>query len=528
MLAILCFFFYIGFLSFLDQRLDLCKLSPDDNEMVRGQIIIALMSRDGPCSGNPLAVVGPGGDVRGPSEDDSSEDSLPEGWEERRTGNGRVYYVNHTTKSSQWDRPTVIATQQLNGNHVANTNGGGGNETSQTFIPSGPARSSTCTNLLNGQSSNSNNGSSGGGNLEQSARRHSSEILANLGKENCSPSREDGNNSSSKKCNNRQQSCESTTSPVRDGGGNNSATTNSNSISNNPLTSRPVNEISSHPRSPPNQQQQQIIATTGSTGSPSTISPTTAVNMVSSDVVINSPSNTCNNIGSSNLNIVNSKAQKSAQNAVITANLAPTINSLVLDSPQRPNTTPTTANSQNNQNLINGNVTTTTTTPAAVTTPHTPGHHPSTGVVVHHSRESSLLTSPQNHHTPSERHQQQQQQQNSSGQNMVETPQIKTNGNHHHHQSSSNSTNANANSVNSSGGGIREPGTQRVRRSSRSLEETPRRRSSRGTRPNPNRSSGVGTRPCMDLPPGYGKCVHFFFFFKFLFHKVFFLYLFLI
>lgn len=172
--------------------MDLCKLSPDDDELVRGQIIIALLSKDGPCSGNPLAIVGPSGDVRGPSEDDSSEDSLPEGWEERRTGNGRVYYVNHTTKSTQWDRPSA---QQQNSQQRTQNNG---------HIPAGPTRSTTCTNLLNGHSNRnggSNNsgavdGNVGGEQLQQltsAQRRHSTEILSSnnsatiLGKENCSP-----------------------------------------------------------------------------------------------------------------------------------------------------------------------------------------------------------------------------------------------------------------------------------------------------------------------------------------------------
>lgn len=99
------------------------------------------MSRDGPSGGNPLAIVGPSGDVQGPSEDDdisnanapvceltnattatgsaatavaattarSTDDLLPAGWEERRTTNGRSYYVNHATKSTQWERPTLPA-----------------------------------------------------------------------------------------------------------------------------------------------------------------------------------------------------------------------------------------------------------------------------------------------------------------------------------------------------------------------------------------------------------------------------------
>ncbi|EDW61048.1 E3 ubiquitin-protein ligase Smurf1 [Drosophila virilis] len=167
------------------QRLDLGKLSPDDDELVRGQIIISLLPKDGPCSGNPLAIVGPSGDVRGPSEEDSSVDSLPEGWEERRTDNGRIYYVNHATKSTQWDRPRVAATpagtkspqqRQHNGNNV------------DRQPPAGPTRSTTCTNLLNGHSNR---------HVAREApdeRRHSTEILSSAGvgvaggKENTSPS----------------------------------------------------------------------------------------------------------------------------------------------------------------------------------------------------------------------------------------------------------------------------------------------------------------------------------------------------
>ncbi|XP_061401627.1 E3 ubiquitin-protein ligase Smurf1 [Musca vetustissima] len=178
------------------QRLDLGKFSTDDDEMVRGQIIIAFLSKDGPCSGNPLAIVGPGGDVRGPSEDDSSEDSLPEGWEERRTGNGRVYYVNHTTKTTQWDRPSkhssMQQSQQLQTPHhrpstqngTVTTSGGGGGGHHPVV---GPTRSTTCTNLLNGHNNRSAR--------ENDERRHSTEILSMpsigivVGKENCSPTR---------------------------------------------------------------------------------------------------------------------------------------------------------------------------------------------------------------------------------------------------------------------------------------------------------------------------------------------------
>lgn len=158
--------------------MDLGKLSPDDDELVRGQIIISLLSKDGPGSGNPLAIVGPSGDVRGPSEDDSSEDSLPEGWEERRTDNGRIYYVNHATKSTQWDRPRhpVGATSPQQRHNTHNGNNG------DRQAPAGPTRSTTCTNLLNG--GNRNRDLAVTANDE---RRHSTEILSSVGKENTSP-----------------------------------------------------------------------------------------------------------------------------------------------------------------------------------------------------------------------------------------------------------------------------------------------------------------------------------------------------
>lgn len=170
------------------------KLSPEDDDMVRGQIIIALLSKDGPCGGNPLAVVGPSGDVRGPSEEDSSEDNLPEGWEERRAGNGRVYYVNHTTKSTQWDRPSMRCRQRSRVQNIEGTN---------VQHPAGPTRSNTCTNLLNGENSCS---SERNGAEAADERRHSTEVLpcsnmgcssiinnvnanvnVQIGKENCSP-----------------------------------------------------------------------------------------------------------------------------------------------------------------------------------------------------------------------------------------------------------------------------------------------------------------------------------------------------
>lgn len=194
-MSLLYFTFFLNLFN-ADQRLDLCKSSADDIDPVRGQIIVSLMSRDGHTgSGNPLAIVGPGGDIQGPTEDIEnissvpvSSEVLPEGWEERKTSNGRVYFVNHVTKSTQWDRPTAPASQpqqtaqkpqqqstqspsqsQQNGNHTAEEN------TAQP--PAGSSKNSTNLNLSNGS-------------IDPPNRRHSSEILQNTSKENPSRSNE--------------------------------------------------------------------------------------------------------------------------------------------------------------------------------------------------------------------------------------------------------------------------------------------------------------------------------------------------
>lgn len=159
-------FLFIEFVV-LDQRLELCKSSPDDPDPVKGQLIISLTSKDGPSGGNPVAIVGPGGDVHGPTELESvATDGLPDGWEERKTSIGRSYYVNHVTKSTQWDKPTQPATQ-ANGHQ---------NHDDMIQPAAGTSRSSTSTSLANG-------------NNESVSRRHSTEVLLNLMKDNCSPSR---------------------------------------------------------------------------------------------------------------------------------------------------------------------------------------------------------------------------------------------------------------------------------------------------------------------------------------------------
>lgn len=153
------------------QRLDLCKSSPDDQTLVKGQIIISMLSRDAITgTGNPgLAIVGPAGDVRGPDEDEPvSEPRIPEGWEDRRTPDGRVYYVNHVTRTTQWSRPTQPASASTT---AAVKNGQNGTE-NNTQTPPGPSRSSTMNNIEQSPSNGSLNIETAPG-----SRRHSTENL---------------------------------------------------------------------------------------------------------------------------------------------------------------------------------------------------------------------------------------------------------------------------------------------------------------------------------------------------------------
>ena len=39
-------------------------------------------------------------------EAEDNADPLPEGWEERTDDQGRHFYVNHQTRTTQWERPT--------------------------------------------------------------------------------------------------------------------------------------------------------------------------------------------------------------------------------------------------------------------------------------------------------------------------------------------------------------------------------------------------------------------------------------
>jgi len=46
------------------------------------------------------------GSASGPVQPEvAPAEPLPPGWEEKRDASGRRYYVNHNTRSTQWERP---------------------------------------------------------------------------------------------------------------------------------------------------------------------------------------------------------------------------------------------------------------------------------------------------------------------------------------------------------------------------------------------------------------------------------------
>lgn len=115
-----------------------------------------------------MAIVGPTGDVRCPDEEEeelvntsTSEtvpERLPKGWE-KRLFNGRVYYVNHVSKTSQWEPPTFDANEGLS---------------DEASTPPGPSRSIVNNTSLNGS-------------ISEPSRRHSSEVHINLQNLNIKP-----------------------------------------------------------------------------------------------------------------------------------------------------------------------------------------------------------------------------------------------------------------------------------------------------------------------------------------------------
>ncbi|XP_067645703.1 E3 ubiquitin-protein ligase Nedd-4 [Eurosta solidaginis] len=56
------------------------------------------------------------GTQTGQASSTANHEPLPSGWEERQDANGRTYYVNHTARTTQWERPLFSATSNSNVN----------------------------------------------------------------------------------------------------------------------------------------------------------------------------------------------------------------------------------------------------------------------------------------------------------------------------------------------------------------------------------------------------------------------------
>ncbi|PNF23201.1 E3 ubiquitin-protein ligase SMURF2 [Cryptotermes secundus] len=157
------------------QRLDLCKASSDDPEPVKGQIVVSLLSRDGHggmAGGGHNAVVDPLGDLSCPED-------LPEGWEERRTPAGRLYYVNHHTRTTQWVRPNRPHYNGIIPTHNS-PSGSGLSSTGEQNICVSPDVSvvinQTTRDALRSSNNNNNNNNSSSSAREQREQRRNMRI----------------------------------------------------------------------------------------------------------------------------------------------------------------------------------------------------------------------------------------------------------------------------------------------------------------------------------------------------------------
>jgi len=76
--------------------------------------------------GSGRSSLGRGLSGGGSSHAAAAASALPPGWEERQDNNGRTYYVNHVSRSTQWQHPGPGPAA------AAATSGGGGSDTSRT------------------------------------------------------------------------------------------------------------------------------------------------------------------------------------------------------------------------------------------------------------------------------------------------------------------------------------------------------------------------------------------------------------
>ena len=96
------------------QRLNLHKNHNDHGGTVKGQIVISLLLLN-----NEAADTNNGDLCPSLSHMNIENNGLPDGWEERKTSTGRVYYVNHNARCTTWQRPV---SNQQNSSSSLNSN----------------------------------------------------------------------------------------------------------------------------------------------------------------------------------------------------------------------------------------------------------------------------------------------------------------------------------------------------------------------------------------------------------------------
>lgn len=139
------------------QRLNLSKETPADVDQVKGQIIVSLVSRAGlmnaGASTTPLAVVEPGGDVRGPN---GSSSNMTNGLDSSRNMSGDSLHSRDDSLTGN------LANLSINSDH-----GGGGGGSSSTATAAALNDSQSSRSSASGRRSGAASSASGSRDLPE-------------------------------------------------------------------------------------------------------------------------------------------------------------------------------------------------------------------------------------------------------------------------------------------------------------------------------------------------------------------------
>lgn len=91
------------------QRLDLTAVNPAEHDYITGQVVVSIVTCE-KISNNVADMWGNIPSIMSAHMNNIHEDdSIPPGWEIRKTPNGRVQFVNNITHAVQWQKPTRSA-----------------------------------------------------------------------------------------------------------------------------------------------------------------------------------------------------------------------------------------------------------------------------------------------------------------------------------------------------------------------------------------------------------------------------------